>query len=84
MLLGAKSYQALKMVSESLLVLLFACEITAIDGNLGLTVSYTVDARPRKGLLQRIVSKQHDDIIMFRELREMNTTRIIKETKITD
>ena len=84
MLLGAKSYQALEMVSESLLVLLFAREIAAIDGNLGFTVGYTINARPRKRLLQRIVSKQHDDIIMFRELREMNTTCIIEETKITD
>ena len=84
MLLCTEVYQFLELIRESLLILLFAGEIRTIDCQFSFTIGNPVDTRGWKRLLQRVMGEQHDDIIMFCKLGEMDSTAIIEKTKIAD
>ena len=84
MLLCTKVYQFLEVIRESLLILLFAGEVRTIDCQFSFTIGNPVDTRGWKRLLQRVMGEQHDDIIMFCELVEMDLATFIEKTKIAD
>jgi len=84
MLLCTKVFQFLEVIREPLLILLFAGEIRTIDCQFSFTIGNPVDTRARKCLFQWVVGEQHDDIIMFCELGEMDPATVIEKTKIAD
>jgi len=84
MLLCTKIFQFLEVIRESLPILLLAGGIRTIDCQFSFTIGNPVDTSGWKRLLQRVMGEQHDDIIMFCKLGEMDPATIIEKPKIAD
>ena len=84
MLLRTQVYQFLEVIGKSLLILLLTGRVRAIDCKFSFTIGNPVDAGGWKRLLQRVMGKQHDDIVMFRKLGEMDSTTVVEKSKIAD